>query len=158
TGSADPGASSEYTSRYRTARANAGCKQPGVSVTSLASRSLFSHPIAIPSLISMRLPIVQPFILLALLFGPAACSRAVTVSNGPVPQASVSSRSTGVTDSDVRRLLGALADDSMEGRGTATRGSERAARFIAAELQRYGVQPAGDSGFFQRVPVAVATS
>jgi hypothetical protein len=62
---------------------------------------------------------------------------------------------TGVTESEVRRLLGALAADSMEGRGTATRGSERAARFIAAELAKYGVTPAGDSGFFQRVPVAL---
>ena len=43
----------------------------------------------------------------------------------------------------------------MEGRATATRGSERAARFIASELAQFGVQPAGDSGFFQRVPVAM---
>jgi Zn-dependent M28 family amino/carboxypeptidase len=43
----------------------------------------------------------------------------------------------------------------MEGRATATRGSERAARFIAGELAQFGVQPAGDSGFFQRVPVAM---
>lgn len=43
----------------------------------------------------------------------------------------------------------------MQGRGTATAGSARAARFIAGELQRYGVQPAGDSGYFQRVPVAM---
>src|SRR4030095_13151877 len=61
---------------------------------------------------------------------------------------------TAVSESDVRRLLGAIAADSMEGRGTATPGSARAARFIAAELTRYGVQPAGDSGFLQRVPVA----
>ena len=54
----------------------------------------------------------------------------------------------------MRRLLGALAADSMEGRGTATPGSARAAKFIAAELARYGVEPAGDSGFLQRVPVA----
>ncbi|HUQ80226.1 MAG TPA: M20/M25/M40 family metallo-hydrolase [Gemmatimonadaceae bacterium] len=65
------------------------------------------------------------------------------------------SQSTGVSESDVRRLLGALAHDSMEGRGTGTRGSARAARFIADELARYGVQAAGDSGFFQRVPVAL---
>ena len=58
------------------------------------------------------------------------------------------------TNQTVRRLLGALADDSMQGRATATRGSARAARFIAEELAHYGVQPAGDSGFFQRVPVA----
>ena len=42
----------------------------------------------------------------------------------------------------------------MEGRATGSRGSERAARFIAAELGRYGVEPVGDSGFFQRVPAA----
>ena len=59
-----------------------------------------------------------------------------------------------MAEADVRRLLGALAHDSMEGRGTGARGSERAARFIAGELARYGVRPAGDSGYYQRVPVA----
>ncbi|NUP54342.1 MAG: M20/M25/M40 family metallo-hydrolase, partial [Gemmatimonadaceae bacterium] len=61
------------------------------------------------------------------------------------------------TESDVRRLLSALADDSLEGRATGTPGSARAARIIAAEMQRIGLEPAGDSGYFQRVPVAVAT-
>jgi hypothetical protein len=86
-------------------------------------------------------------------FVAAGCSRAATVSSGPAVE-SRAAAPAGVDESDVRRLLGALADDSMEGRGTATRGSARAAAFIAAELARYGVQPAGDSGFFQRVPVA----
>lgn len=45
----------------------------------------------------------------------------------------------------------------MEGRGTGTVGSARAARLIAAEMQRAGLQPVGDSGYFQRVPVAVTT-
>ena len=88
-----------------------------------------------------------------------ACSRGVSVSTAapsPTPSAAASS-ATGVTESEVRRLLGALAHDSMQGRGTATPGSARAARFIADELGRYGVQPAGDSGFFQRVPVAMRT-
>ena len=87
----------------------------------------------------------------------AACSRAAVVSTAtrPAQPATASpTDSTGVTDAGVRRLLGALAADSMEGRGTATPGSARAAKFIAAELARYGVHPAGDSGFFQRVPVA----
>jgi hypothetical protein len=57
-----------------------------------------------------------------------------------------------VTEAAVRRELTALADDSMEGRGTATAGGARAARFIAAELERAGIAPAGDSGYFQRVP------
>jgi Zn-dependent M28 family amino/carboxypeptidase len=54
---------------------------------------------------------------------------------------------------EVARLLGALADDSMQGRGTATPGGDRAARFLADRLREYGVAPAGDSGFFQRVPL-----
>jgi hypothetical protein len=59
------------------------------------------------------------------------------------------------TPDDARRLLGALADDSMQGRATGTPGAQRAARLIAAEMQRIGLEPLGDSGFFQRVPVTM---
>jgi peptidase M28-like protein len=66
--------------------------------------------------------------------------------------------STGnVTPIDVCHLLSALADDSMEGRGTGTVGGARAARFIAEQMRTAGLEPAGDSGFFQRVPLAYAT-
>ena len=51
-------------------------------------------------------------------------------------------------------LLSTLAADSMEGRRTGTPGAHRAARFLASELERYGVEPAGDDGFLQRVPLA----
>jgi hypothetical protein len=54
-------------------------------------------------------------------------------------------------------LLGALSHDSLEGRDTGSRGSAAAARLIAAELERAGLQPAGDSGWFQRVPLAWRT-
>ena len=54
---------------------------------------------------------------------------------------------------DARRILSVLAADSMEGRGTGTAGAHRAARYIAAEMQRIGLQALGDSGFFQRVPI-----
>ena len=57
---------------------------------------------------------------------------------------------------NVERLERALADDSMEGRGTATRGGARAARFLATEMTKIGLAPAGDSGYFQRVPMMVA--
>ena len=62
-----------------------------------------------------------------------------------------------ITESNVRRLLSALAHDSLEGRGTGTRGSEKAATLIANEFRAIGLEPAGDSGFFQRVPVALVT-
>jgi len=54
---------------------------------------------------------------------------------------------------DVRAALSVLAADSMEGRGTGTPGSARAARYIVGELRRFGVEPAGDSAYFQRVPL-----
>jgi hypothetical protein len=63
-----------------------------------------------------------------------------------------------ITEPEVRRLLGALAADSMEGRATASAGGARAARLIAAEFERIGLEPAGDSGYFQRVPVMLATT
>ena len=51
--------------------------------------------------------------------------------------------------------LSVLAADSMEGRRTGTEGAHRAARFLAAELERYGVEPAGDDdGYLQHVPLA----
>jgi len=46
-----------------------------------------------------------------------------------------------------------LADDALEGRGTGTRGYDLAAKFVAAELEAMGVEPAGDNGtFLQSVP------
>ena len=51
----------------------------------------------------------------------------------------------------IRTLLGILAHDSMEGRLAASPGYARAARFVAEEMRRLGLQPGGDSGFFQRV-------
>jgi Zn-dependent M28 family amino/carboxypeptidase len=52
-------------------------------------------------------------------------------------------------------LLTSLAHDSMEGRETGSPGAARAARFIAGALGRLGLEPAGDSGFYQRVPLAI---
>jgi hypothetical protein len=78
---------------------------------------------------------------LVLLAGCA--SRSVTPA--PVPS---------VHEGDVHRVLSALADDSMEGRRTASAGELRAARFIASEMKAIGLSPAGDSGFIQRVPLA----
>jgi aminopeptidase YwaD len=42
-----------------------------------------------------------------------------------------------------------LADDAREGRGIGTRGLDEAADYIAAALQRMGLQPAFDSSYFQ---------
>lgn len=56
-----------------------------------------------------------------------------------------------VTPSRVRTILRILAADSMEGRLAASPGYARAAAFVAADMQRSGLVPAGDSGYYQRV-------
>ena len=45
-----------------------------------------------------------------------------------------------------------LADDLLEGRAPATRGSELAMRYVAATYERLGLEPTGDGGsFYQRL-------
>ncbi|MFN0097937.1 MAG: M20/M25/M40 family metallo-hydrolase [Gemmatimonadaceae bacterium] len=57
------------------------------------------------------------------------------------------------TPDEARRLLSIIAHDSLEGRLTGTPGAMRAARVIAAQMQRIGLEPAGDQQFFQSVPI-----
>jgi len=59
------------------------------------------------------------------------------------------------TPAEALALVAALADDSLEGRMTASPGSTKAARIIAAEMARIGLEPAGDSGYYQRIPMVI---
>src|SRR6202047_991962 len=53
----------------------------------------------------------------------------------------------------IRADMRFLADDLLEGRGTGTRGHEIAAKFMAAQYEQMGLEPAGDNGtYFQSVP------
>jgi len=60
---------------------------------------------------------------------------------------------TGVTVEELRRDLFVFASDSFLGRETGTLGADKAAHFLATRLQALGVEPGGDSGYFQRVPL-----
>ncbi|MEX0890728.1 MAG: M20/M25/M40 family metallo-hydrolase [Gemmatimonadota bacterium] len=57
-------------------------------------------------------------------------------------------------EADVRHQLATLAHDSMMGRRVGTPGTEKAARYLAAQLAAFGVRPAGDMGYYQQVPMA----
>jgi len=51
-----------------------------------------------------------------------------------------------------------LADDALEGRRPGTRGGQLAARYIAAQFERLGLEPAGDSGtYYHHVPIITLT-
>ncbi len=68
--------------------------------------------------------------------------------------ASVQRAVTSITAQDVLRRIAIIADDSMLGRATPSPQLEQVARYIAAEFQRVGLQPGGESGtFFQRYPI-----
>ena len=79
----------------------------------------------------------------------AACFRAGTSPSALPPVATIER---------TQSLLSALADDSMEGRRTATPGEARAARFIAARFREARLEPAGDDGYFQRLLMVQRTT
>jgi hypothetical protein len=57
----------------------------------------------------------------------------------------------------IRADMRFLADDLLEGRGTATRGHEIAAKFMASQFEGLGLEPAGENGtYFQSVPLRSA--
>src|SRR5580704_9586423 len=47
----------------------------------------------------------------------------------------------------------ALSGDDLEGRDTGSPAYQRAARYVATELEHVGIQPAGEQGYFQPVPM-----
>ncbi len=85
--------------------------------------------------------------LLALGIGCAAPPRTVPAPTVAAPALGA------VTAEELRRDLYAFADDSMRGRETGTEDATRAMRFLVGRLTQLGLEPAGDSGFAQRVPM-----
>ncbi|MGY6661131.1 MAG: M28 family metallopeptidase [Glycocaulis sp.] len=69
----------------------------------------------------------------------------------------VGDTSAEITQDDLHFRIATLADDRFEGRAPAAEAGERAAQWIADELARVGVQPAGTQGWFQPVPLIEAT-
>jgi hypothetical protein len=58
----------------------------------------------------------------------------------------------------MRAHLEFLADDALEGRKPGTRGGELAAKYIAAQFERLGLEPAGDSGtYYHHAPIITLT-
>ena len=89
---------------------------------------------------------------LALLIVPAlvACGG----GRAAEPVAPAAGTAAAVTPADLKRRTLVFADDSMLGRRAGTAGNMRGNAYIAGELARLGLKPAGDSSsFFQRVPL-----
>jgi hypothetical protein len=89
-----------------------------------------------------------------------ACSQAPAIDPAPAPAPvtfTAAPRPAVVAPIDVSALradLTVFASDAFLGRLAGTPSARRAAEFIAARLTVAGIEPAGDSGFFQRVPLS----
>ncbi|MQA90649.1 MAG: M28 family peptidase [Gemmatimonas sp.] len=78
-----------------------------------------------------------------------ACAPANTAAQA-VPRATAAS----IEADDLRLRIGLLAADSLLGRDTGAPGLRTAADYLAAEMSRLGLEPAGDDGtYLQRVPL-----
>ncbi|HKV76111.1 MAG TPA: M28 family peptidase, partial [Gemmatimonadales bacterium] len=63
-----------------------------------------------------------------------------------------------ITVKDLMTRLYIFADDSMQGREAGTIGNVRGTDYIASEVKRFGLKPAGDNGtFFQTLPFKTRT-
>ena len=59
-----------------------------------------------------------------------------------------------ITAADVAHRIGVIADDSMLGRDTPSRGLELTARYVASQFRRFGLRPGGgNGGWLQRYPI-----
>lgn len=85
-----------------------------------------------------------------LLLGAAAC---VAPATQTTPSPAALPGSAAITAAELRRDLFIFASDSFRGRETGTADARRAATWLAGHLAGLGLAPAGDSGYFQRVPM-----
>ncbi|MFN8669014.1 MAG: M20/M25/M40 family metallo-hydrolase [Gemmatimonadaceae bacterium] len=90
-----------------------------------------------------------PALAAALAFVPSSLTAQGSAPARPLDSASARAVGT-ITDSDIRRRIGIIADDSMGGRDTPSRGLDLTARYIAGEFARFGLAPGGDSGQFEQ--------
>jgi hypothetical protein len=79
--------------------------------------------------------------------GAAGAAAAGVIAGRPIGVASP------IDAAQLSRDLTAFAADSMRGRETGTPDATRAAQFIAERLASLGLEPVGDSMFYQRVPM-----
>lgn len=95
--------------------------------------------------------------LLALVLMPAAAAcggaRSPATMAKPAP-ASAGATTAAISPADLEARISIFAADSMEGRRAGSPGNVRGNAYIAAELRRLGLRPAGDEGgYLQRVPL-----
>jgi len=89
----------------------------------------------------------------------AASAASAQQAKQPLPLKLEPAKTTpAITTADLMTRIYRFADDSMRGRMAGSAEAMKGTEYIAGELKRLGLQPAGDSGtYFQNVPFGVQT-
>src|SRR5437016_13809178 len=98
------------------------------------------------------------FVLITSLVAPLPAVYAQRSSSAAVATAPSSSLAASrkladqITAAQLKDYLYFIASDEMEGRDTPSRGLDTTAQYLASQLSRWGLKPAGDNGtYFQRI-------
>ena len=101
----------------------------------------------------MSLPRLRAVLALALLPAIAQAQPAATNRYGNPARVRPAPTTAAISVRDLQVRLYQFADDSMQGRQVGRLGNKKGTDYIAAELRRLGVRPAGDNGtYFQVIP------
>src|SRR2546425_8857150 len=98
---------------------------------------------------------VGRFVVLGAFVALTAGAQARAQSAGALPLKHAPARTqTAITPADLMTRLYLYSDDSMMGRLAGSEYNPKAPAYIASEVKRFGLVPAGDSGgYFQNVPL-----
>ena len=94
--------------------------------------------------------------LLVLFVSVASLGAQRPAARKPVINAEIASMLARVSAASMQGHLSFIASDLLEGRNTPSPGLDLAASYIAAQMRRAGLEPAGDDGYFQTANWLVA--
>jgi hypothetical protein len=104
--------------------------------------------------VSLRSRLVVPAALVAAACAPAGPAPTLVPDPAAPVAARVARTAPAITVEDLRYRLLIFAHDSMLGREAGTLGNVKATNYLAQELRRMGVEPAGENGtYFQTLPL-----
>jgi len=90
----------------------------------------------------------------AFTFAALAAAASLSAQTAPSRQHTPQPTTAAITAADLTTRLYIFSDDSMAGRQGGAEGNLKATAYIAAEVKRLGLTPAGDSGsYFQYIPL-----
>jgi len=134
-------------------------QEPALRATSGEISHECYHRASLEPQVSVMYRLVALPSLVIIAFSIAACSRSTDDAPEPAPDAATSAKEPAseilslITQQNLQAHLDYLADDARSGRMTGTEGYEDAAAYVVRQFESLGLEPGGDEGWFQNVPM-----